>query len=277
MVICDLHTHSTASDGAFSPKKLIEIAKERKIEYLALTDHDTVSGLEEASIYATQAGITFIPGIELSTLLKNESIHLLGYFKDDSYKNPSLIEFLDQLKRNRVIRAEEIVRKLKKYHNIEITLESVLENGKDTIARPHIARAIIKAGYPYTQEYIFDNFLGDNCPAYIPSNKIPTAEGIALLKKHNALVFLAHPTLLKRTPIENLMDIGLDGIEAIYPLNKKGHKEKFMKLAIKNNLLISCGSDSHGLEETDSKHGKLGSMSIEKEAITSFLNRLSIK
>ncbi|AYE35363.1 PHP domain-containing protein [Clostridium septicum] len=257
MIKYDLHTHSTSSDGRYSPRDVVKLAKENGVEYLALTDHDTLSGINDALLEAKKLNINFIPGIELSTEFNHESIHVLGFFKGDDYKNPELKGFLESLKEKRIKRAYEIVERLKKYNNIEIDINNVLKNGKDTIARPHIAKAIIEAGYPHDHEYIFKNILGDNCPAYVPSAKITTEEGIKLLKKYNALVFLAHPVLVKHTPIKELLKLGFDGLEAIYFRNKSKKTKEFLHLAEELNLLVSCGSDCHGIPN-DCSHGTVG-------------------
>ena len=275
MIISDFHTHSTASDGKFPPKEVVKKAYERGVKYLALTDHDTLSGINEAKEEASKYNIEFIPGVELSTNNKGESIHVLGYFKGDDYKNKELNQFLEELKEKRIKRAYEIVDRLKKFHNISIDINAVLKNGQDTIARPHIAKAIIDAGYDYSKQYIFDNFIGDNCPAYVPANKLSTEEGIELLRKYNALVFLAHPVLLKKLHPQDVLSLNFDGMEAIYGLNTEEDTETLIKLADKNNILVSCGSDSHGYEEDDKKHGILGSQKIEEERLSKFLNALN--
>lgn len=257
MIKCDLHTHSICSDGRFTPKEVIKLAKDKNLDFIALTDHDTVSGLDEASIEAKNLNINFIHGIELSTEHNGESIHVLGFFTTDSYKNKELIDFLDDVKEKRISRAYKIVENLKKFHNINLDINKVLENGEDTIARPHIAKAIIDAGYDYDFEYIFNNFIGNNCPAYVPSTKISTEEGIKLLKKYKALVFLAHPVLVKKTSITELLNLGFDGLEAIYYRNTKEDTIKFLNIAKENNLYISCGSDCHGIPN-DLRHGNIG-------------------
>ena len=277
MIICDLHTHSTASDGKYSPKDVVRKAYDRGVKYLALTDHDTLSGINEAKAEAEKLDIHFIPGVELSTTYKGETIHILGYFKGDNYKNPDLNKFLENLKIKRIERAHEIVRRLKKFNDIEIDVNEVLKNGKDTIARPHIAKAIIDAGYNYSKEYIFDNFIGDNCPAYVPANKLDTEEGIKLLRKYNALVILAHPVLLKKLHVLDVLHLDFDGIEGIYGLNTPEETENFLNIVDKKDLLTSCGSDSHGHEEDDTKHGILGSQSMEEHRVEKFLNKLNNK
>ena len=275
MIICDLHTHSTASDGKFSPKEVVKKAYDRGVKYLALTDHDTLSGIAEAKEEAKKLGLNFIPGIELSTTYKGETIHILGYFRGDDYKNPELNNYLEDIKKKRIERAHEIVRRLKKFNDIEIDVNEVLKNGKDTIARPHIAKAIIDAGYNYSKEYIFDNFIGDHCPAYIPANKLDSEDGIKLLRKYNAVVVLAHPVLLKKLDIMDVLHLDFDGIEGIYSLNTPEATENFLKIVDKKGLITSCGSDSHGHEDDDAKHGILGSQSMEESRVEKFLNKLN--
>lgn len=275
MIKCDLHTHSTASDGRYSPSEVVKKAFERGVKYLALTDHDTVSGIEEANAEAEKLDIHFIPGVELSTTYKGETVHILGYFKGDDYKNPDLNHFLEDLKTKRIERAHEIVRRLKKFNDIEIDVNDVLKNGKDTIARPHIAKAIMDAGYNYTKKYIFDNFIGDHCPAYVPANKLDAEEGIKLLRSYNAIVVLAHPVLLKKLNVLDVLHLDFDGIEGIYGLNTPEDTKNFLKIVDQKNIITSCGSDSHGYEGDDKKHGILGSMSIEEERLKKFLDKLN--
>ncbi|ACD23406.1 PHP domain-containing protein [Clostridium botulinum] len=273
----DFHVHTSCSDGLLSPIEVVNRAKQNSVSYLAITDHDTLSGLDAGIKCGNELDVKIIPGIELSTQCNNESIHLLGFFKDNSYNNPKLINELDKIKNHRIIRAKEIIKKLNTEFNIIINFDDVLSNGKDTIARPHIARAIINAGYPYDNEYIFQNFIGKDCRAYVPTLKLSTEDGVSLLKSYNALVFLAHPKLITNSPIDKFLKMNLDGIEAIYFQNTKGEEEKFINISIKNNLLISCGSDFHGNLNDDKKHGDIGSMNMPSIYLKNFLNALNIK
>ncbi|MBN1046278.1 MULTISPECIES: PHP domain-containing protein [unclassified Clostridium] len=273
----DFHVHTSCSDGLLSPIEVVNRAKQNSVSYLAITDHDTLSGLDAGIKCGNELDVKIIPGIELSTQCNNESIHLLGFFKDNSYNNPKLINELDKIKNHRIIRAKEIIKKLNTEFNIIINFDDVLSNGKDTIARPHIARAIINAGYPYDNEYIFQNFIGKDCRAYVPTLKLSTEDGVSLLKSYNALVFLAHPKLITNSPIDKFLKMNLDGIEAIYFQNTKGEEEKFINISIENNLLISCGSDFHGNLNDDKKHGDIGSMNMPSIYLKNFLNALNIK
>ncbi|NFG62946.1 PHP domain-containing protein [Clostridium sp. CMCC3677] len=272
----DFHVHTSCSDGLLSPVEVVKRAKQNSVSYLAITDHDTLSGLDAGIKCGNELDVKIIPGIELSTQYNNESIHLLGFFKDNNYNNSELINELNKIKNHRIIRAKEIIKKLKTEFNIIINFDDVLSNGKDTIARPHIARAIINAGYPYDNEYIFQNFIGKDCKAYVPTLKLSTKDGICLLKSYNALVFLAHPKLISNSKIDEFLKMNLDGLEAFYFQNTKDEEEKFINIARENNLLISCGSDFHGNLKDDKKHGDIGSMTMPSIYLENFLSALAM-
>lgn len=276
MIKVDFHLHTTCSDGILSPKEVVKRANDNCVKYLSITDHDTLSGIDDAILEGQKYNIKIIPGIELSTQYNNESIHILGFFTDEAYKNNDLIKSLNKIKNHRIIRAKSMVEKLKSEFKIDINFEEILEKSGDTIARPHIARAIIDAWYPYDFEYIFDNFIGKNCKAYVPTLKLDTIDGVNLLKKYNALTFLAHPKLISNSNISEFLNIGLDGIEAIYYQNTTEENDKFVKIATENNLLISCGSDFHGNIHSDSRHGDVGSVYIPNEYLNKLLNALNI-
>ena len=272
MIKVDFHVHTTSSDGIMTPTEVVRRAEKNGVKLLAITDHDTVSGIDEALNEAKKSNLRVLPGIELSTTHNGESIHVLGFFKDDSYKDPELNKILYALKNKRKIRAEKIVENLKNIFNIEICIDNVLNRGKDIVARPHIAQEIVSAGYPYDIEYIFNNFIGKGCPAYVETTKMSTEEGINLLHKFNALAFLAHPILIKDSPISDFLNINLDGIEAVYFQNKPEDEERFIRLAKELNLLISAGSDCHGNLKDDIRHGDIGCMQLSKEYINNFLS-----
>lgn len=271
MIIVDLHTHTNCSDGILSPKEVVTRAYKNSVKYLAITDHDTIDGLEEGSKVSKELGINFIPGIELSTTYKGESIHILGFFRDDSYKDKDFVDALNNIKNQRLIRAKNIVEKLKEEFNIEISYENLLKRGKDVLARPHIAEEIIASGYNYTKDYIFDTFIGNNCKAFVPTTHMTPKEGIELLKKFNAMVFLAHPVLIKKSPLEEFLDFGPDGIEAIYFQNTPQNERDLLIFANDHDLLISAGSDCHGDLKGDKRHGDIGCMSMPEGHFERFL------
>lgn len=273
----DFHVHTNKSDGILSPKEVVDRAYKNGVEILAITDHDTINGLSEAIDEAKVKNIKLIPGIEFSCNYNNESIHLLGFFRDDSYKSEDFIEILNNIQEKRLLRAKKMIEKLSDEFNININFEDVLKHGKNIIARPHIAKAIIDAGYPYTHDYIFDNFIGKDKPAYVPTNKITIEEGIELLHRFNALVFLAHPVLIKNSPLEDFLKFNLDGIEAIYFLNSKEDEKYLLNFAKEHNLLVSAGSDCHGDFKNDKRHGDIGNMTLKDEYLSKLLEKLNTK
>lgn len=272
----DFHLHTTASDGKLSPTELVTLAKENGFDIISITDHDNTFGLEEGISSGIKLGIKIIPGIELSTRYNGESIHVLGYFKDDSYKNPLFQNYLKKIQEHRISRAKKILSNLYKFFNIQLDFNKILKANKGVIARPHIAKAIIQAGYPYDFDFIFDNIIGNDSPAYVPNKEISIKEGLSALKSANAITSLAHPTLIKKSPIEEILKYDFDCIEAIYPLNKSGETEKFIYLGKKYNKNISAGSDYHGLEKTDTKHGYIGDSILTGTNLENFLRLLNL-
>ncbi|WP_346884087.1 PHP domain-containing protein [Clostridium sp. UBA4395] len=270
-IIAEFHCHTTASDGRFSPSEVVEMAKNKNVELLSITDHDTTEGISEALNKANEISLNFIPGIELSCNHNGESIHILGYFKGNDYKDETLINFLNNLKRNRETRASSIVKNLDKYFNIKINVDDVLKIGNGVIARPHIAQAIVNAGYPFDFQHIFDKFIGNDSPAYVPNKHISIPEGIELLKKYNCIVILAHPKLIKKTPIKNILNYDFHGIEALYYQNFKRETDEFRSLAKSRDMIITCGSDFHGISKDDTKHGNIGDMFLSEEDFKKFM------
>ena len=273
----DLHMHSNSSDGVLSSSVLVNMAKEKNIDIIAITDHDTTDGIDLALETAEKLGVKVIPGIELSTNFNGESIHILGYFRDDSYKSTNLLSFLSGLKEKRKNRAKEMIEKIKEIHNINISYEDILQKAKGIIARPHIAKAIVDSGYDYSWDYIFDNIIGNGCPAYIPSIKLPIQEGIDLLRGNNALVVLAHPTLISEKNLQDVLDFDFDGLEAIYPEKSINKAEKFRNIAKKKGIFVTAGSDFHGELDVDTKHNDIGTVTLKDQELKIFLSKLDMK
>lgn len=277
MLKSDFHVHTNSSDGILSPREVVKRAHLNGVSYLAITDHDTILGIDEALDEAAKYSLKIIPGIELSTNFNGESIHVLGFFKDGSYKSKEFIALLDGIKNRRVQRAQEMVDKLKSNCNIHISFDNVLKHGKEIIARPHIAKEIIAAGYDYSFDYIFDNFIGKDRPAYVPTNKLSTAEGIEILHRFGAIAILAHPVLIKNSNISEFLPFNPDGIEAIYFQNSKEDEDFYISFANEHNLLITGGSDCHGDFINDDRHGDIGDMPMPVSYLEKFLNALNIK
>lgn len=270
----DFHLHSNASDGNYSPSELVKIASAEGIDIMALTDHDTTAGTDEAIAAGKALGIKVLPGIELSTLENGESIHILGFFRDNKYLSNDFQSFLKEMNDYRKWRAEKIVENLKKLFNISIDLDKLLRETEGVIARPHIAKAIIAGGYNYSWEYIFQNIISKDSPAYVPNKNISISEGIKILKDANAVVVLAHPILIKNSTIDELMKFDFDGIEAIYSMNSQEDTEKLKETAKKYNKIYTAGSDFHGIGRHDVSHGTAGCVSLTGEDLQIFLDKI---
>lgn len=271
----ELHAHSSASDGEESPSSLVDLAYARGIKVLALTDHDTTLGLEEAIKRAADYNMTIIPGIELSSKYKEETIHVLGYFKDKSYCSLDFQRHLRELRDYREYRAKKIIENLNTYFNIKISYEHIAQKNLGVIGRPHIARAIIEAGYPYSFDFIFKNIINKESKAYVHNKHIPLQENIDLLINHNALAVLAHPVLIKKVPFEEVAGFNFQGLEVYYNRNSIEDTNRYLGYARKKGLLVCGGSDFHSIR--DKKHGGLGEVSPLPEDVNSFLKHMHIK
>ncbi len=246
----DLHTHTTASDGQYSPSELIKMAKEKGIERLAITDHDTVSGLKEAVSAAKTYDLDFIPGIEISTH-KGVEIHMLGLGID--FENVDLVRKCEEFERSRADRAQRICDYLNKLC-IPVVLSEVEEYaGEGSIGRPHFARWLQEHGYVASRKEAFSRYL--NTPRFKAATdrvKPSPEEAVSLIHGAGGEAFLAHPGLLKfgrrnqESLIRSLKASGLDGIECFYSKHEKKQEEYYLRLAKEYGLKVSCGSDFHG-------------------------------
>ena len=260
----DLHVHSNNSDGTMTVLELIEEAKEKQIDAFALTDHDTVQGIDEYMKLGLNYPMIF--GIELSTYFNGKPVHILGYFPKPLPKMDVLREYLVRIKKKREVRIQKILKGLKEYFDIEIDYEEVKKNSHGVIARPHIARAIGEK-YGYTVDEVFEKFLNDDSPAYVEIDRMTTKEGIDLLKRNHAVTVLAHPLYLTDEMVNEIISYGIDGIEVYYP---EQNSKKYHKLAEKNHLLETGGSDYHGAIH----NSELGISQVPEECLHPLEERL---
>lgn len=246
----DLHVHSTASDGTFTPTELVTEAERCGLSAFALTDHDTVDGVDEALTAGKQAGLEVIPGVELSTEYKGIEIHIVGLFINPS--NESLLTELAKFRDNRDNRNLKMIERLQE-EGFHITAEELYRKNPDTVvARPHIARYLVDSGQIKDMKTVFDKYIGDGCKCYVDRYKITPMQAVALIHQAGGLAILAHPCLykMKRAEltgmIEELVAAGLNGIEAVYSCNQGSDEKDFRAMAEKYHLLLSGGSDFHG-------------------------------
>jgi len=255
----DLHCHTTASDGIKTPSELIDYAIENNVRILAVTDHDTVSGLEEAVNYAADKEFVLIPGIEFSIEYQGGSFHLLGLNIDHTFK--PLIEKTLHLQEVRDKRIYRIIEDLEK-HGIEIPVEDVqLESSGGAIGRPHVARALVKHGYANNINEVFKKYLVKGKPGYVKKERIKLEEAVSLINGAGGISIIAHPVSLNYKSMDSFelilkgfIEAGVEGIEAYSSMHKNSEINDFIKLAAKYNLLISGGSDYHGDKDENIGH-----------------------
>ena len=280
----DLHVHSNRSDGTFTPTELVDYAIEKGLSAFALTDHDTVDGLEEAIAYAEKLRIDadnlaqpsnqisdncaesvlpipsitipqVIPGIEFSTEYQGRDIHIVGL--DIDYKNPEFTAYLKEFVDSRILRNQKMCALLQEA-GIDITYEKLLAEFPDAvITRAHYAAYLLHHGYTKSLPEAFERYVGDHSPYFVPREKVTPAQAVELVLKAGGIPVLAHPVLYRMSDerlerlVAELKEAGLVAIEAIYSTYNAGEERRMRALAAKYDLLISGGSDFHGSNKTD--------------------------
>ena len=248
--IIDLHTHTTESDGSFTPEELILEAKKKGLSAIAITDHDTFAGIKKAMPMAIEQGIELIPGIEFSTDYNGKEVHIVGLYIDITH--PHLNAKLKEFRECRDNRNALIVENLQK-EGFDITIEALkAENPDCVITRANLARFLYEHGMIPSIQTAFEKYIGDHCKCFVNRFKVTPMEAVQLIKETGGVAILAHPLLYHMsTPVlqkmvDELKDAGLDGIEAIYCTYSVGEERDMKDFARKNGLLISGGSDFHG-------------------------------
>lgn len=255
----DLHLHTTHSDGSCTPTEVIGLAHQAGVTALAITDHDITSGIPEAITAGEQYGIEIIPGVEISSLMGSSELHILGYFLD--WQDTDLNQRLKSLRDSRHHRNPQIVDRLQRL-GIDITYDEVRAlAGSDSVGRPHIARALMNKGVVTSAKEAFDRFLGDGKAAYVPRELPSPADAIRWIKEAHGLAVLAHPTWVKLADqplaelIRRLKADGLDGMEVYYSTHAARQTREYLSLAQQLGLLVTGGSDFHGLTKPDIEVG----------------------
>ncbi|SFE14067.1 hypothetical protein SAMN04487969_101270 [Paenibacillus algorifonticola] len=267
----DLHTHTTASDGTGSPSRNVQLAKAAGLAAIAITDHDTMAGVEEALAEGERLGITVVPGVELSTVADGQDIHVLGYYanwRDDLWQ-----QRLTGLRSVRDNRNELIVAKLVEL-GLDITLEEVIAvalehsggavSGK-TVGRPHIAELLIRKGAVSTMQEAFDRYLASGSAAYVNPPRVHPYEAITWIKEAGGVSILAHPGLYGNDELveELIRSGGVQGIEVYHSDHGPQEEAKYLQLAEQYGLIVTGGSDYHGEREGKVFHGAIGSRTVD--------------
>ena len=244
----DLHTHSTASDGLLPPARLVVTAREHGVGTLALTDHDTTAGLDEALADGRRIHVDVIPGVEINTDVDDYEVHILGYYVD--YGRPDFQAFLARMRAGRIDRARAMVEKLGGL-GARVDWERVQSIAAGaSIGRPHIARALVEARRVGTVQEAFERFLGRHAPAYVPRLKVSPEEAVEAIRAAGGAPVLAHPGWASSGPVigrvPRLASHGLAGIEAYYPDHTPEMTAFFVEVARRHGLVVTGGTDFHG-------------------------------
>jgi hypothetical protein len=253
--IIDLHSHTIHSDGSSTPSEIVALAKSNGARAVAITDHDTIAGLAEGRDAAGRLGIEFVDGIELSAEYSPGTMHILGYYIDDEQEQ--LAAKLQELRAAREKRNPEIARRLQSL-GVDIRYgEVVALAGNDVVGRPHFARVLVEKGYASSIQDAFNRFLAKGAAAYVEKKRLSPGESISLVHNAKGVAVLAHPYQLKLTAealerlVGELVEMGLDGIEAIYSRHSPAERECYSKLADRHRLMVTGGSDYHGTYKPD--------------------------
>jgi predicted metal-dependent phosphoesterase TrpH len=278
--LIDLHMHSTSSDGKLSPTAVVQLAAERDVDLIALTDHDTLRGVEEAQAAGREHGVAVLPGIELSGRYPDGQCHLLAWLPD-----PIPAAFLDWThvkERDRETRAREMVERLQRL-GLELTWDDVRAAAEFNIGRPHVADALVKTGAATSRKDAFERWIGNDSPGYVPSGKTEPAEIIERVVEAGGIISLAHPYSLKLDPaaldayVQRLADVGLCAIEAHRPDQDAATQAAYHALAKRHGLLVTTGSDFHDREREEARLrplGRSGSPGISDDDVEALLSRL---
>ncbi len=248
----DLHIHTNYSDGFHSPEEIIIKAKNHGFEAISITDHDNLSGIKEAAEKGDEIGIEVIPGVEISSDIKDREIHILGYFvQTDSIE---LERYLNFFREERLKRAVRIVNKLNLL-GLSITIDDVMEKAKNSaVGRPHIAQAMLEKGLTSNFYEAFNKYIGNNGPAYEKKVHISPRSAFKIINDAGGLSFIAHPGYMEESLLKELIDEGVDGIEVIHSSHSQQQVKFYRGIVNEYFLLESGGSDFHGGKREDDKN-----------------------
>lgn len=252
----DLHTHSTASDGSYTPTELIDYAHEKGLASIAVTDHDTVAGLDEAIAAGSKYDdLEVIPGIEFSTVNEGKDVHVVGLYID--YKSPIFTKRLEEFRNSRIERNKKMCQKLTEA-GLPMDYDELISAFEGSVlTRAHYAAYMLEKGYIKSRQEAFDRYIGDNCPCFVPRENVTPELAVEIILEAGGVPVLAHPVLYHLsnekldTLVARMKAAGLMGIEAIYCTYSASDEREIKALAKKYDLLISGGSDFHGANKKD--------------------------
>jgi hypothetical protein len=264
--VIDLHLHTSASDGAHDPDALVRLAREAGVTVLSVTDHDTVAAVAQVVAAGAREQVAVVPGIEITSVLDERDVHILGYFLD--VESNRLRSFLVSQRADRIRRARAIAGRLSALGapiDIEAVLQDVAAAGADrAVARPRLAVELWRAGHVQSPAEAFERWIGEGRPAYEPRSGASPAEVVSVIRESGGLASLAHPGLLGRDEIiPGLIEAGLAAIEVYHGDHDAAQRAHYATLARRHNLAMTGGSDYHG--EDGGRHSTLGSVSLPEQ------------
>jgi len=262
--LIDMHVHTTASDGQYTPTQIIEMAAQLGLGGVAVTDHDTTAGIIEAQKAAAKHGIRFLPGIEISTVAGEKDIHVLGYFTNNDDKQWQ--QRLGQLGATRESRNIQLIERLNEL-GIHITMDEVkaVSGEQGSIGRPHVAEVLIEKGIVETKQQAFDEYLGERGKAFVQPLRIHPTEAYQWIRDAGGICVLAHPGIYDDDAlVEQLLAAKPDGVEVKHSDHTPEQVERYKELAARFGLIATAGSDFHGTDgEGGSFHGGLGTVAAD--------------
>lgn len=270
----DLHSHTTASDGTFSPAQLVDEAVRSGVRILGITDHDTFAGYDEATPLARGAALELVCGIELSTKLHGHSVHLLGYFLNpirDADRLGVFRGWIGELQASRRDRNVRLIARLREL-GVNITLEEVQARGGGMTGRPHFAQVLLEKGYVKSLQQAFDDYLDESAKGYVTRNEPQFAEAVQRIRGGAGIASLAHPIRLREDVaaiLPELCGAGLNAVEAFHSDHSPADTERYLRLAGQHGLLATGGSDFHGAVKPEIRlgTGRAGNLKIPEDLV----------
>lgn len=240
----DLHLHTTASDGLYSPAEVVDLGRRLGLAALAITDHDTCAALPAARAAAAGTSLEIVPGVEITSEYAGRELHLLAYFIDPD--DPPLTEALGRIRRHRAQRFEEMIERLRQ-RGVSVTEGAVPSHAPEALGRRHLAELLIRAGRVRTVREAFQRYLGDHGAVVVPKQRLPVAEALALVRGAGGVAALAHPRYdCTQDSLTELRNLGLGAVEAQYPGIRPSRVRELRGWADALGLAVTGGSDCHG-------------------------------
>ncbi|MGQ9707963.1 MAG: PHP domain-containing protein [bacterium] len=243
--VVDLHLHTVFSDGLFTPEAVVIEARRLGLSAIAITDHDSVDGIDRARTQGKKNGVEVVPGVEMSCNVNGTDVHILGYYLD--YHSETVLDFFARVRASRLKRAEQMVNKLNEM-GLPVSLARVKElAGAGAIGRPHLAQALVEAGGVSSIGEAFERYIGYDGPAYFPKLRLTPLAAIEFIHRAGGLAVIAHPATYGNDGlIYTVIAAGVDGIEVWHPEHNRRQTDIYLEMAEKNRLLVTGGSDCHG-------------------------------